>query len=549
MLDFPLTLHDIEKFHVEDCYYVVDLNQNTIHLIDRVVYDVLELCSSYNQEEIINCLTKQYSETHIFKAFETIEQLAEAGRLVSYTSSNTPISNEKLRVLVFIDRLPLLEHKSGATILNDYFLLRTLSRDLDVTICLDETLVDTFESNENNFTFIPREKELIHAPTHHINLNYNATIAFSSGILTNLPIFCWNNVPAIVRIHSGEKSEDTLINSILAAHTVKRPFDAIVVDAPWIINRCREILSSDLDLHLLFDSVDLDRFKPSESLMAKQYIGEIAGDPKISTKTVVGIITGNNPEVGYHIGQSMAQLRREFFFIVFAPGLPDNFLADLPENLLFHTTDEDLDADIHLTPTLLNAMDVCFFHATLQNSSSLLLQTLACGVPTVIGTDYPLPDFEGTCAFIHSGYSITSHQYLDLLCSALDQILSNPSDMERFSHEGRRFTANLSDDAITKKFINLVHSLGQQRFKKRKMPVFPIFPSLFTSSCHPAYGTVQSHTLRFPSCSIESVEKGLAKELLQSHTLQEVELLLTEICDNGRAEANQILASLSGLFH
>ena len=56
MIDFPVTLHEIEKFQIDDQNYIVDLDQNEIVCVDLVVWNVLEMCDSNSREEIIRHL-------------------------------------------------------------------------------------------------------------------------------------------------------------------------------------------------------------------------------------------------------------------------------------------------------------------------------------------------------------------------------------------------------------------------------------------------------------------------------------------------------------
>lgn len=557
MIDFPVTLHEIEKFQINDQYYVVDLDQNELILIDRIVWDVLELCTSNSRDEIIAHLGKQYTEAEIFEAFNCIGQFAELGVLVSKMASRSPINGQKLHILTFINQKPTAQSGDISGNWSDYLLLESLSRNMEVTIGIPENQWDESHSNDATFHLIPIQTGLTYAQSYYIDAtDADIVVAFPSvdfdqlsvGASTVLPLFSFNNIPTIIRIHSGVKNEDVFINSVLAVYAAKRLFDVIVVDAPWIIHGVQDILSTDIDVTFLPDPVDLERFKPyDEKMIGKRCINSVFDAQEALQKPVVGIMAGQVPEVNYHIGQFMAQVCPELFFFVFAPKLPNFYLHNLPSNLIFYTETEHIDADARLTPMLLNAMDVCFFQATLQNSSSLLSQSLACSVPTLIGSNYPMPEFENACAFIHSRKEIIHQEYLELILDTLKQLLLDRSKLEQLSRKGRKLAENFSLNAISEQFTSLVSSLSTRQ-PLESQEIFTPHPTqnLFHYSYHPDSGTVQSQTILLPSRTPATIEKGLAKELLKFHTPLEVKTLLTQISSDDGEEACRLLDSLSG---
>ena len=551
MIDFPVTLHEIEMFQIDNRNYVVDLDRNELVCVDLVVWNVLEMCDSSSREEIIRHLKEQHTESEIFEAFECLRHFSESNLLVSPTARRVPDEDRKLRVLTFLSQIPTSQSEDG----RNYLLLESLSRNMEVTVGLPKDQWDQSYRDDEVFHFIPIETDLKRALTYYISATYDVTIAFvpvDFGLLSVevnevIPFFSWNNVPAIIRVHSGVKNEAAFINFVLAVYGAKRPFDAIVVDAPWLIPRFQEILSSDVDFCVIPNPVDLERFQPYEDKMiGKRCINAVFDTQEVFQKPVVGIIAGEVSEVNYRVGKFIAELCPELFFVVFASGLPDLYLNNLPGNLVFYTETEQFGTDPHLVPMLLNAMDSCFFHATLQSSSSLLFQSLACGVPTLIGTTAAIPEFGNACAFIHSKRDITDREYLNRVLEGLKQLLADPSEMDRLSKDGRKLAESFSSDVISAQFINLIHSLTQRQIETQAMPTYSSLPNLFCYSYNSNYGGVRSQVLQRPHYSSESIEVVLAKELLKSHSRLQAETLLTEICNGDRERACHILDTLSG---
>lgn len=193
-------------------------------------------------------------------------------------------------------------------------------------------------------------------------------------------------------------------------------------------------------------------------------------------------------------------------------------------------------------------MDSCFFHATLQSAGSLLFQSFACGIPTLIGTATAIPEFGNASAFIHSEREITDREYLNRVLEDLKQLLADPSEMNRLSKAGRKLAESFSPDAVSVQFVNLVDSLTQRQLETQAMSAYSSLPNLFCYNYDSNHGIARSQALQLPHYSSETIESGLTKELLKFHSRLEVEMLLTEICNGDRERTSHILDTLSGLI-
>ena len=60
---------------------VLDVNSGSVHIVDDVVYDTLELYEDHTFEEIINKLEEKYPDNDIREAYSEITELKEAGQL------------------------------------------------------------------------------------------------------------------------------------------------------------------------------------------------------------------------------------------------------------------------------------------------------------------------------------------------------------------------------------------------------------------------------------------------------------------------------------
>ena len=60
---------------------VLDVCSGSVHVVDDIVYDIIELYENYTLEQIKDCLKDRYSNEDIEEAYGEIGELKEAGQL------------------------------------------------------------------------------------------------------------------------------------------------------------------------------------------------------------------------------------------------------------------------------------------------------------------------------------------------------------------------------------------------------------------------------------------------------------------------------------
>ncbi|HZK57750.1 MAG TPA: thioether cross-link-forming SCIFF peptide maturase [Clostridia bacterium] len=73
----------IHKFYQDNTYMVIDVNSGAVHVIDELVYDVLDFYRDKETDEIINLLGNKYSDTEIKEAIEELDSITAEGLLFS----------------------------------------------------------------------------------------------------------------------------------------------------------------------------------------------------------------------------------------------------------------------------------------------------------------------------------------------------------------------------------------------------------------------------------------------------------------------------------
>jgi uncharacterized protein len=73
----------IHKFYLNDRYIVLDVYSGAVHVVDRIVYDILDYYKDYSLEEIVEKLEEKYEVSQIKEAYDEISTLEREGLLYS----------------------------------------------------------------------------------------------------------------------------------------------------------------------------------------------------------------------------------------------------------------------------------------------------------------------------------------------------------------------------------------------------------------------------------------------------------------------------------
>ena len=73
----------IHKFVQDNEYYVIDVNSGSVHMVDELVYDLLDESKLRKEEELIEAFKGKYEEEEIREALQDIKELISEGMLYS----------------------------------------------------------------------------------------------------------------------------------------------------------------------------------------------------------------------------------------------------------------------------------------------------------------------------------------------------------------------------------------------------------------------------------------------------------------------------------
>ncbi len=87
----------IHKFTIDDTYIVLDVNSGAVHVVDDIVYDMLDHYPRFGEDELINELGEKYHKDEIKKALLEIKELEKNDLLFSKDDyiSNLSFKNRK----------------------------------------------------------------------------------------------------------------------------------------------------------------------------------------------------------------------------------------------------------------------------------------------------------------------------------------------------------------------------------------------------------------------------------------------------------------------
>ena len=73
----------IHKFKQDGNYFVLDVNTGAVHIVDEMVYDILDDDKLRNKSQILRDLGDKYNKEELSEAYDEIQELAEDGILYS----------------------------------------------------------------------------------------------------------------------------------------------------------------------------------------------------------------------------------------------------------------------------------------------------------------------------------------------------------------------------------------------------------------------------------------------------------------------------------
>lgn len=89
----------IHKFYMNNKYIVLDVNSGSVHVVDKIVYDILEYYETETLDYILSKFTSEYGKKAVIDVYEEITKLKEQGLLYAPEQNLVGLSYNKDNVV------------------------------------------------------------------------------------------------------------------------------------------------------------------------------------------------------------------------------------------------------------------------------------------------------------------------------------------------------------------------------------------------------------------------------------------------------------------
>ena len=551
MLVCPKPTTNLHKFRRDNRMYVVDLSQCVVLEIDNIVWEILDLCSHFSSEEIIEALGKKYAPESVIDALSSLATMEHQGLLFSNLESNPPAlgtdTPEKLKILVlqespYATDITLaaggvsVAHHNLMKYLEDYAFLEVVGeRD------------ERFNASVKGIRFQANDRAAL---LKLMSRDYDGVLLETHQASHFYSLLGYIDAPFVVPIHAARGHNSDCINTGLLWYATMRPFDAFLVPT----NSVRDLYGRfvfDQDMFRVIPwGVDHKKFHPLDKQQSKNAIAKMLSRPEIASSPVVGFFSRFQPEKGAGIYIKIAKLLPDVCFLFTAPMLNIYEHQQLPPNLIYapqQPRDE--------LARFLNAFDVyCFPSMVGEETFGLaLLETMACGVPPVVPKLDGLPEVVGDAGLIVSAEpfddeigSFAGTVSPSVMADAVNTLLTDEKARLALGQKAREraltFTWDKTADNVIALFRKLKRIQQLENGYKRHLGISftPYFNHRQRQIQNQAILNNITHQKERPLMKdryAQPIVEGLSLALLRKHTRHEVEAVLHHLYGEDKAQA------------
>ncbi len=559
MIRFPRTLQQIHTFEKDDAWYVANLQTGDVLQIDSVTADILALCSTHNNASILEKLGHKYSEGQILESLKALDDNIET---LLFEPEQTPIlttADDKLRIFIPHGFMKYKEILSPKTNVGIYNLLMALAKYATVFVEIDNDNIVKEQRNQLaalGIQFVSDLFESTDPPTYALNRfivkDCHGIFALSPHPYEELNYFRHNTIPIISRIYSDKDLRETTINKLLSHHALRRNFDSVCLDTPWIADELAWILSTQTDslchnssqregLDIIPNGVDTDLYSPQNHQQAREAVASIVDENSILDLPLVGILNGFQPQNSLGMITELAQLHKEIVFIVYDSILGQDH-QQLQRNVFYINIQQP--EDTVALPWIYSACEFMIFPTIIGTPFSMVLEALACGTPALVLNSNTLPEELTACTvsvpIIRDGTTGKFMIPINAISEQINALLGNSELREMLSIKARQIALNYSWDKIAQCFVELFTELN----KIKTQNTIPKYPDVaFSPYYDRAQNVVRTSATQLDGFFKNRVEEGIAQTLLSDHTPEEVRLVLRYLLQDTE-KADRVVATL-----
>ena len=558
MIRFPRTLQQIHTFEKGGVWYVANLQTGDVLQIDPVTADILALCGTCNNAGILEKLGNKYSKGQILESLKTLGGDLET--LLFEPEQDSVLTPEgKLRIFIPHGFMKYRAILSPTTNVGIYNLLIALAKYAEVFVEIDndETAIEQREELKAfGIQFASDIFESTDSPTYASNRfiveDCNGILALSPHPYEALNYFRHNTIPIVSRIYSDGNLREAPMNKMLSHHVLRRNFDRVCPDTPWITAELGVLTSAQTN-SLCYDSsrlegvetipngVDTQVYAPQDHQQAREAVASIVGENSILDSPLVGILNGFQPQNSLGMITELANLHKDVIFIVF-----DSILGQdrhQQHHNVFYI-DIQRPEDTVALPWIYSACEFMIFPTVIGTPFSMVLEALACGVPGLALNSTALPEELSKCTMsVPLTRDETTGKFIipiPIISKEIKALLGNQKLQETLATKARQIALNYSWDKTAQCFVALFTELNAKKAENAA----PRYPDVaFTPYYDKTQNTIKIGATQLEGFFKQRVEEGLAQTLLSTHTPEEVLTVLQYLLRDSE-KANRVLSTL-----
>ena len=369
------------------------------------------------------------------------------------------------------------------------------------------------------------DNRLNYASNRFIINDCDGILALSPHPYEELNYFRHNTIPIVSRIYGDRNLREATINKALSHQALRRNFDLLCPDTPWIIQELTLLDSCFMNgLDTIPNGIDTNVYSPQDNQKAREAVASIIGETSVLGAPFVGILNGFEPQNSVGMIAKLADLHKDVVFIV----LDQVFAQNRPlqhHNVFFITLQRPEDTAV--LPLIYNACEFIIFPTVIGTPFSMVLEALACGVPMLALNSMELSEELKQCLItIPLPQDNNTGKFLIPITALSEQInamLSTPSIGETLLINARKIVERYSWERTAQRFVALFTELNK-RTRELKNKNYPYVA--FTPYYNRAKNTTEIGAMHLDGFFKHRVEEGIAQTLLAHHTPQEVRMVL-----------------------
>ena len=532
MIQFPCNLHNLHQFKRDDERFVADLDAGVVVPVNEVVCDVLNVCGSSETDAILETLVNKYNRSEVFEAFDFLSRLSEIGFLFSPDPPEIESPQWSERPKIFLTGGVLESKKTTSFLLSaaNHHLLTTLANHAELYLPVSETDNNRQEIEEDlraegvHPIFFRSDRSF--SPAEFIPQDCDGILALAPLTVGEQVFLKFNRHPVILRLSNETLISPETRNTLLERCAASRDFDAFACDASWTQTFFSHFVPDLSVFHHVPYGVDTSVFRPMDKTQCKRQLAQALGNEAILQKPLVGIVPGLHPHEMPRFLQKLRLANPDFNYLVIHSTQVDNDTSDDGVNFFNIASLQDKEA----SPFIFNALDALVFPAILGTSPLLLLEIVACGIPTVIWGYSTPEEISGACRFIQISPSLFDPVDLPVesISQELRSLLENPNERAGLVQAGLKAISTWSWQETIQRILRLFGDLQNRKGPEYKSAKYRL---LFRKHYNPVCGGIESEAFVLSKVPVPiDIEQAIAMTLLEEHTPMEVKTVLQAIC-------------------